>query len=100
MEHKQSLSWHSLDPQDVASRLDVNEANGLAQIEVERRLSKYGPDLLRKDKEEPFWEELLEEAREPMIILLFVTGIFYAIFGRSGRCFSTMTHSLTISRRG
>ena len=32
-------------------------------------------------KEEPFWEELLEEAGERMIILLFVTGFFYAIIG-------------------
>ncbi len=73
--------WHSLDPQQVASRFEVNVANGLTQNEADKRLAKYGPNLLRKVKEEPFWEELLEEAREPMIILLFVTGIFYAVIG-------------------
>ncbi len=54
---------------------------GLSQAETEKRLTKFGPNLLRKEKHEPFWEEFLEEAREPMIILLFVTGVFYGIIG-------------------
>jgi P-type Ca2+ transporter type 2C len=61
--------------------LGVVAATGLTQLQAEERLKKYGPNELRKQEEEPFWEELLEEAREPMIILLFVIGVFYALFG-------------------
>jgi Ca2+-transporting ATPase len=66
--------------QDVGQRLGVS-TEGLSTAEASDRLAKYGPNTLRKVKEEPFWEELLEEAGEPMIILLFVTGVFYAIIG-------------------
>ncbi len=73
--------WHSLRAGEVGSILGVDETTGLSQVEADRRLAQYGPNLIRKTKEEPFWEEFLEEAREPMILLLFVTGVFYAIIG-------------------
>ncbi len=80
-EQNRSHAWHTLTPYEVASHLHVNTVSGLTQAEAEARLAEHGPNLLRKEKEEPFWEELIEEASEPMIILLFVTGIFYGIFG-------------------
>jgi len=80
-EEKLEPPWHSLSGQEVEARLGVVATTGLSQSQAEERIGKYGPNELRKMKEEPFWKELLEEAREPMIILLFVTGIFYALFG-------------------
>lgn len=81
-EQQAAQIWHSLSAKEVASRLDVADTEyGLAQAEAEKRLTTYGPNMLRKEKKEPFWEELLEEAKEPMILLLFVTGIFYGIIG-------------------
>ncbi|MCL5068573.1 MAG: cation-transporting P-type ATPase [Thaumarchaeota archaeon] len=81
-EAEQADIWHSLSVKEAASRLNLaNTESGLAQAEAQKRLTTYGPNLLRKEKKEPFWEELLEEAKEPMILLLFVTGIFYGIIG-------------------
>jgi P-type Ca2+ transporter type 2C len=75
------LPWQSLSAQDVSSRLEVNQATGLSREEARARLAKYGPNVIREEKQEPLWEEFLKEAREPIIILLFVTGVFYALFG-------------------
>ena len=81
-EQWQAQVWHSLGVRETAARLDVVDTeSGLTQAESERRLTAYGSNMLRKEKREPFWEELLEEAKEPMIILLFVTGVFYGIIG-------------------
>lgn len=80
-ENKEAPQWFSLGIPETSAGLEVDASNGLSQAEADKRLAKHGPNLIRKKKEEPFWEEFLEEAREPIIILLFVTGIFYGIIG-------------------
>ncbi len=77
----QTPEWHSLSAREACSRLVVNGAAGLSQLEASKRLVKYGPNLVGRQKAEPLWEEFLEEARQPIIVLLFVTGILYAVFG-------------------
>ena len=64
----------------MGSRLGVNYTTGLTQEAVDARLLEYGSNTIRDEKKEPIWEEFLEEAKEPIIILLFATGIFYALF--------------------
>jgi Ca2+-transporting ATPase len=77
----QTSPSHSQSKQEIVRTFGVDPRAGVSMAEATARLAKYGPNVLKKEKEEPFWEELLEEAREPMIILLFVTGVFYAVFG-------------------
>ncbi len=77
----EASKWHSTGQRETLTSLAVNESTGLSKAEATRRLAQYGPNQIRKEKREPFWEEFLEEARQPMILLLFVTGIFYAVFG-------------------
>ena len=68
--------------EEVSAWFDVvNSEVGLTQADADRRFASYGPNLLRQERKEPFWAELLREAKEPMIILLFVTGIFYGLIG-------------------
>jgi P-type Ca2+ transporter type 2C len=73
--------WHSLDSHEVTGRFGVTETTGLSQAEADQRFAKYGPNLIQKEKKEPFWEEFLEEAREPIILLLFATGVLYGLIG-------------------
>ena len=80
-ESTEGPQWFSLGIPETSAALEVNASNGLSEAEADNRLAKHGPNLIRSRKEEPFWEEFLEEAREPIIILLFVTGIFYGIIG-------------------
>jgi Ca2+-transporting ATPase len=45
------------------------------------RFLVFGPNRLSAQKEETVWDIFLEEVREPMIVLLLVTGVLYAIWG-------------------
>lgn len=74
-------AWHNLSPAEVAGRLQVSEAGGITSLEAQERLNRYGPNTLRQEKREPFWEEFFEELREPLILLLLFTGVLYAIWG-------------------
>jgi len=72
--------WHTLATSDVTAHFGVDPALGLSPAEVQRRLLKYGPNQLRPEKWESAWDIFLEEVREPMILLLLVTGVIYAIW--------------------
>ena len=41
-----------------------------------------GPNALTAEKKVSFWEEFFEELREPMVLMLLVTGVLYAIWGQ------------------
>ncbi len=72
---------HAQSKGEVTVEHGVQLESGLSETEAASRLKRYGPNQLRKEGKEPFWEEFLEEAREPIILLLFATGVFYAIIG-------------------
>jgi Ca2+-transporting ATPase len=74
-------AWHVLPVQDVAALLETDARTGLTEAESRERLAQYGPNRLTEEKHEPFWKEFLEELREPMVLLLLVTGVLYAIWG-------------------
>ncbi len=54
---------------------------GLSAAEAQGRLATSGPNRLREEEHEGFWDEYLEELTEPMILLLLVTGVLYSILG-------------------
>ncbi len=74
-------AWHTLTVQEICSRLGVEIGSGLSAEEANRRLAQFGPNRLHEEKQESFWEVFLEEIREPMILLLLVTGVLYAVWG-------------------
>ena len=73
--------WYSKTAEDAARNLEVNLDTGLSDSEAAQRMDRFGPNELRREKVESFWERVAEEAREPMILFLLVTGIFYGIVG-------------------
>ncbi len=66
---------------EVVADLGTSATRGLTAEEATSRLARVGPNRLREREREGFWEEYLEELREPMILLLLVTGILYSILG-------------------
>ncbi len=60
--------------------LDHDE-DGLTEAEAGARLAQFGPNRLAEDRGEPLWAKVLEELREPMILLLLITGALYALLG-------------------
>jgi Ca2+-transporting ATPase len=46
------------------------------------RFLVFGPNRLSTQKQETVWDIFLEEIREPMIVLLLITGVLYGIWGQ------------------
>jgi Ca2+-transporting ATPase len=59
-------------------------ATGLSETDAHQRQAQYGLNRLVAEKTESIWEIFLEEVREPMILLLLLTGVLYAIWGQVG----------------
>jgi Ca2+-transporting ATPase len=57
---------------------------GLTTVEAEKRLAAYGRNTLYKPHTVRFVSIVREEITEPMILLLFAVGFFYAIGGELG----------------
>jgi Ca2+-transporting ATPase len=76
-----AADWHPLSGREACARLDTDEDAGLTEAAAARRLAQYGPNRLAEEKREPWWEVLLDELREPTVLLLLVTGVLYSLWG-------------------
>src|SRR6476660_9771733 len=77
----QTEPWHTYTDAAVLEIFHVEGTMGLSDEEARVRLARKGPNRLTEDEREPLWKEFLEEVREPMILLLLVTGVLYAVWG-------------------
>lgn len=73
--------WHSLTQQETLANLHVANTSGLTAVEAKRRLAENGPNRLIEERRESLLETVIEELREPLILLLLVTGVLYGIWG-------------------
>src|SRR2546428_12823977 len=73
--------WHTETIAAVSDFFHVESARGLSEAEAHERLARYGPNRLRAAKRESLWQVFLEEVREPLILLLLLTGVLYTIWG-------------------
>lgn len=76
--------WFSIKIEEVAKQLDSDPVIGLTDREARARLERSGLNTLTAEKKEPFLKEFFEELREPMVLMLLVTGVLYAIWGELG----------------
>ncbi len=94
---KQTPTWHSLSAPEAADSLQTNSHSGLSAAEARKRLAVYGPNRLTEEKRESFWEEFFEELREPMVLMLLVTGVLYAIWGEISDAITIFVIILTLN---
>ncbi len=64
---------------------------GLTSGEVKLRYIKFGPNIIFKPAKISFFRIAKQEIIEPMILLLFVVGFFYSIWGELGDAFTIFT---------
>jgi P-type Ca2+ transporter type 2C len=77
-------SYYLLTVSQIAEHLNTSAVSGLSEEQARKRQSQYGLNRLIPEKVESIWDIFLEEIREPMILLLLVTGVLYAIWGEVG----------------
>lgn len=90
-------NWHSVPVDETARQLAAHPTHGLASNEAGKRYAQVGPNTLTIEKKEPFWEEFLEELREPMVLLLLFTGVLYAIWGELSDAITIFVIILTLN---
>jgi len=83
------FSWHTLTTSEVSDHFGIDPLSGLSSAEAQHRLAQFGPNRTSQERRETIWAIFLEEVREPMILLLLVTGVFYVVWG-------SLTDALTI----
>lgn len=71
----------SKDVKTTEKALRTNLERGLSSKEAEKRLEKYGPNILVKERKISFLTIFKEEVTEPLILLLIGVGVLYSIWG-------------------
>ena len=73
------VTWHSMHTDDVLATLGTSP-RGLSAEEARRRLERYGPNELVKEKKKPLYVLFLEQFKSFLIIILLIaTAISIAI---------------------
>ncbi|WP_297212595.1 cation-translocating P-type ATPase [uncultured Flavonifractor sp.] len=66
--------WHEQSAAQVVSRLESHRETGLSREEAERRLARYGPNRLEQTRRRSLPLRLLEQLRDPMILVLLAAA--------------------------
>ena len=76
-------SWHGLEVDDVAARLDSTASSGLSRREAARRLAEYGPNEIAAARTTSPWRLLLDQFRNVLILILLVAVGLSAVLGHA-----------------
>ncbi|MFC1712921.1 cation-translocating P-type ATPase [Candidatus Poribacteria bacterium] len=80
MSDENSSLWHTLDVQEVLSRLDADQEQGLSSEEAARRLQQHGPNAFESVGRVPWYRVLLRQFTDALIIILIAAaGVSIAI---------------------
>ena len=75
------MNWYKLSPEQAAEELATDPGLGLSTAEVQSRLLENGPnELVERGVKEP-WRILLDQFKEPMVIILIIAAIVSAALG-------------------
>ncbi len=75
-----NLTWHDIGLEDVLARLGT-PAQGLSTEEAARRLEQYGPNELKEKPRPTFWQLVLAQLNNFIVILLIVASVVSALLG-------------------
>ena len=73
-------NWHALKKEEIMNILK-SDISGLDINEVSKRINKYGKNELPKKKRDSFFQILLRQFLDPIVILLAITVIFSFMIG-------------------
>lgn len=89
--------WHTATLDETGSQLGSSVTTGLTAQEAKARLNQFGQNSLTEEKKESFWHEFFEELREPMVLMLLVTGVLYTTWGELSDAITIFVIILTLN---
>jgi Ca2+-transporting ATPase len=69
------LNWHHIETEQVKKLLEVSFEEGLDKKEVEKRLEKYGPNILTPKKKQSKFVRFMLQFHQPLIYILLVATV-------------------------
>lgn len=76
-----TITWHALDLDDLLARLHTSPQRGLSGQEAAARLAHYGRNELREKPRPGFWQLVLAQLNNFVVILLIVASVISALLG-------------------
>ncbi len=73
--------WHAMPTGEVAGLLAAVVSRGLSAREAGRRLSRYGPNQLRRSRAVPWWRVLAAQFKSLVVLLLVVAAVICFFLG-------------------
>ena len=74
-----AMSPHSQSAEAIVQMFGSDSGRGLTRAEAKQRLSQYGPNELKSAPETPWWERLLEQFQNVLVIILLVAIVISVI---------------------
>jgi len=75
------FSPHSLNTEEVATKLDTDIKNGLTDDKAAGKLKEYGQNKIKEKKEKSIWHLLISQFRSAIIYLLIASAVISFAFG-------------------
>lgn len=73
--------WHTLNPEEIVDRLQTHFERGLTQAEAQQRLKLVGLNALQEAPPTSFWQMLLDQFNNFVVIMLIVASLISAVLG-------------------
>jgi Ca2+-transporting ATPase len=90
----ETIAWHSLPAEEVATELAVDPAHGLDALEVQRRLEEYGPNALPTEPPPSVWVVARGQLANPMNMMLLIVGMVDTMSLTGGQWMAVIALSL------
>ena len=94
---KKLTSPWSMEQNTIERAMESDITKGLCNAQVERRIKEMGENKITQSKSITFGDILLEEIREPLILMLLVVGVLYSIWGDIGDTIMIICVILTVT---
>jgi len=78
---KKAIPWHSRTVQEAADKLGTDPETGLRTTDAQARLSEYGPNELAERPRPGFWQLLLGQFNDFIVIILIVSAVISLVLG-------------------
>lgn len=75
------MEWYKKSPEDLAIELQTDLKKGLNASQVDELLKEHGENKLEEAKRKPLSQKLLDQLKDPMVIILILASILSALTG-------------------
>ena len=79
------FQYHKKTVEDVVKELATNPSTGLTSSEAEKRLEKYGENVLEQEEEESLWDKIKESFEDPLVRILLLAAVISFLIALTGK---------------